>query len=1627
MNQGIAFIKTHHSFHEASGHTPKYIKAAQERNINRLVMIDRCSMADMVTFYDKCKQADIDPVMGSTLRIADDEHLKNTIKSKNKAVFDALEPMFVALNAKFGADITIESVTKFIENKFAGMIVKAGKEKKAEKRREKKLDAFNALLKEAGYPDKLIDAIKKSKKDGEIWAIDEKILKKLDEEESEAINDFASCFEKTKFYKDLDATQTYTPLTEDDYSDLIVFASNQQGFQGVKDLVSWAYVEGQDASLIEIKTKKRRVFSFPKTLTSRLKLKTEGLYCVVGTRNDFLGKAISLGDSDAIEWAINYYKELFEDRILVGVERSAIEEDCDVNTTVENEYNEKLLDVVEQYGLVAFAMNNALYVNKENYDVHDVKESILLDKANSDITRDKRFLHGHYLRDWSDIKNDFADLPVLVSNAEKIDSMIEQREGAARLKVEIELDKPVLPEFPIPKGFTPTTYMRKLAEEGVDEHLDVKFRKKFGLDSLDQMNDEQKATFKKTREVYQVRIDYEVGIIDDMGFPGYFLIVSDFIVWSKENGVPVGPGRGSGAGSIVAYGLKITDVDPIEHDLLFERFLNPERVSMPDFDVDFGAGYHPVTGEFNTRDSVIAYVAGKYNKPDAEFPSVAQIATHGLMAAKSATKAIAKTMGMSLRFAEDLTTEFPDKIEVKMKDCLEEPVIIERMDNEPTTKRLLDLTSQAEGLKKSSGVHAGGVVIAPASLTQFTPVQSDIRDQSKLIAQLDKGDVERGGLVKFDFLGLANLTTISHCLKHIENNTGEIINLNEIHMDDAETYKLLQDANTHGVFQVESRGMRDLLRRVHVENIEELSALLALFRPGPLQSGMVDNFINRKHGLEKVSYPDEKHQHELLKPILKPTYGIILYQEQVMQIAQALAGYTLGGADMLRRAMGKKKPEEMAKQRSIFEEGAINNGVDGELAMKIFDLVEKFAGYGFNKSHSMAYAYISFYTAWLKTHYPTEYMAALLSSQMDDMEQLKVTLEDCKKNNIEILPPDINKSDDTFKPEGNLKIRFGLGAIHGVGETKLTKILTERKDNGEFQNAYEMRKRCRSSFDAAVSENLSLAGALDSLETFFVIPDGALRKVECPMPVPTAIQYENELNQRRDDFQEYESRFDTVTGFGRQLRRIIESLVAHYSKKYEIDFSEDEDLQSKMKTLWGFFGNKLANPEGLTDEQQLYIKADFDALRREADQRGNGVNAFKAYRAELDKKKVEIQNLESKVEAAKSNDAEAKAQWEIDSKTLSIAMYDKRAYHMKEASMVASVKATELNKSIEELIYISAKPHHGDIKDGFEAFLTGRINKTLAQEGLTIDLLQESIVDAAVLLGFGSTEVSDEDFLEKALGVAQNHAQKLIKHATPAAQLTLSDDDCNEEGMSPKALKQGKESAGKRTAITGICNDVHELIISNQTCIKRIVESIIAKSTAALSDKERLKAEMARLSYYVTGHPLDVENLRARLKARGAYCDIGNLLPPDIDPVTEKPVKEMEYRTAGIITGLRKLKVKKEGKLFGREMAIVTLDDGTGAITATAFPDTYDEIKEHLFMGEPLCITGAVSLDEYAGDGSLRMEISLLEDNHSGKKLFEAKRRNFPSKYEKAQETANQLAKALKAPEKEESLIQKAA
>jgi DNA polymerase-3 subunit alpha len=662
-----------------------------------------------------------------------------------------------------------------------------------------------------------------------------------------------------------------------------------------------------------------------------------------------------------------------------------------------------------------------------------------------DSRRPKDYTDQQYLRSVEEMQTLFFDLPEALENSVEI---------AKRCNLKLTLGENFLPDFPVPEGMNLGEFMAEESMKGLEERL-------LHYPAVGQGTDEE------NRVVYYQRLDFELKMITQMGFPGYFMIVADFIQWAKNNLIPVGPGRGSGAGSLVAYALKITDLDPIEFDLLFERFLNPERVSMPDFDVDFC---------MDRRDEVIDYVARHYGRDH-----VAQIITYGSMAAKAVIRDVGRVLGFGYGFVDRLAKLIPFEIGMTLTKALKDsPELKQLYDAEEEVKTLIDMALSLEGTARNAGKHAGGVVISPTKLTDFTPLYCD-QDGNNLVTQFDKDDVEAVGLVKFDFLGLRTLTIIDWALQDInakQKQQGKpLVDITTIPRDDVATYRLLTNALTTAVFQLESRGMKELIKKLKPDCFDDIIALVALFRPGPLESGMVDDYINVKHGAKA------EYAHPLLVPILKPTNGVILYQEQVMQIAREMALYTLGGADMLRRAMGKKKPEEMAKERHKFTAGAIENQVDEKIATYVFDLMEKFAGYGFNKSHSAAYALVAYQTAWLKAHYQPEFMAAVLSADMDNTDKVVILIEECKQMKLDIHPPTINVSKYKFTVNDQGHIIYGLGALKGVGEAAIEEMLLERDQHGLFSGLYDLCKRVDlRKFNRRVLEALIRAGAFDGFD-----------------------------------------------------------------------------------------------------------------------------------------------------------------------------------------------------------------------------------------------------------------------------------------------------------------------------------------------------------------------------------------------------------------------------------------------------------------------------------------------------------------------------------------------------------------
>ncbi|WP_019590317.1 MULTISPECIES: DNA polymerase III subunit alpha [unclassified Thioalkalivibrio] len=839
-----------------------------------------------------------------------------------------------------------------------------------------------------------------------------------------AVTDHCNLFGLVKFYKAAigagvqpivgadvlvrDARADGTPAR------MTLLAQNDAGYRNLTRLISRAWQEGQEKGVPRIDCA---------WLDGGA---AEGLIALSGTIDGLFVSGSGVAQALA-EPVLQPWLERFPGRFYLELTRTG--------RPGEEAWIEAAIGAAESHGLPVVATNDVRFLSGEDFEAHEARVCIHDGHTLDDARRPRRYSEQQYLRTPEEMAALFEDIPEALANSVAI---------ARRCSVRLTLGESVLPDFPVPEGRTVEQHLREISDQGLRARL-------------------ERFQFADTAD-YEARLTRELDVICQMGFPGYFLIVADFIQWAKDNGIPVGPGRGSGAGSLVAYVLGITDLDPLRYELLFERFLNPERVSMPDFDVDFC---------MEKRDDVIEYVAERYGRD-----KVSQIITHGTMAAKAVVRDVGRVLGHGYGFVDRIAKLIPFELGMTLEKALTESEDLKaQYDEDEEVRAIIDLAMKLEGLTRNAGKHAGGVVIAPSALTDFSPLYCE-DDGGSLVTHFDKDDVEAVGLVKFDFLGLRTLTIIDWAVQNLKRMDPEIeIDLEGVPLDDPETFRLLKGYQTTAVFQLESGGMKDLIRRLQPDSFEDIIALVALYRPGPLQSGMVDDFIDRKHGRSEVEYP-----HPDLEPVLKPTYGVILYQEQVMQIAQVLAGYTLGGADLLRRAMGKKKPEEMAKQREIFVNGAVERGVEEHTATYIFDLVEKFAGYGFNKSHSAAYALVAYQTAWLKAHYPAPFMAAVLSADMDNTDKVVGLIEECRSMELAVLPPDVNQSDYRFTVQDARTVVYGLGAIKGVGESAIETLLKARNEGGPFHGLVDLCQRVDlGKLNKRVLETLVRAGALDSL------------------------------------------------------------------------------------------------------------------------------------------------------------------------------------------------------------------------------------------------------------------------------------------------------------------------------------------------------------------------------------------------------------------------------------------------------------------------------------------------------------------------------------------------------------------
>jgi len=925
-----------------------------------------------------------------------------------------------------------------------------------------------------------------------------------------ALTDDMSLFSAIKFYqKSISAGikpiigAKITVTFELGNYDVLLLCQNHEGYLNLSELISKAYLNEQGISSVSVT--EEQLISHQKGLIMIATAVSSDIAQLL------LSNEHNLAEKKAIGW-----KSIFNDRYYISVQRT------------NRSLDENLLNLTIGLGLKlaipVVATNDVQFLKKNDYEAHEARICIAQGGLLDDARRLKNFSETQYLKTPSEMSDLFSDFPNILKNTVEL---------SKRCNLHFELfEKNYLPVFPTPKGKSISEFFHEESMSGLKERL---------------------KGISVNEEIYYERLNFELSVILEMDYPGYFLIVSDFIRWAKENGIPVGPGRGSGAGSLVAWALSITNVDPIEHDLLFERFLNPERISMPDFDIDFCT---------DRRDEVIAYVASKYGAD-----KVSQIITYGTMAAKGVVRDVGRVLGHPYGFSDQISKMIPNELKMTLSKALEDSSELKsRYDSEESVSTLIDLSLDLEGLIRNVGTHAGGVVIAPSKISDFCPIYKGSDESDVVVSQFDKDDVEAVGLVKFDFLGLSNLTVIDKAVKIIAKKglSDGLIDIDKLSLDDPKVYKLLQDCDTTGVFQLESDGMRGYLKKLKADCFEDIVAMLALYRPGPLESGMVDDYIQVKHGA-RVRYP-----HEILEEILKPTNGVFIYQEQVMKSAQVMAGYSLGGADILRRAMGKKKTEEMAEQREVFVKGASKKNIKKDKANEIFDLIDKFSGYGFNKSHSVAYAYISYQTAWLKAHFPAPFMAAVLSSVMDDTDRIAFTVGESKKKGVIFIAPDINQSEYEFSITDNTTIVYGLGAIKGVGEALVREIVLQREKNGDYSDIFDFCLRIeKRNLNRRALEALIYAGAFDIFgikrSTLIATYPGARSQAE---------QRQNDLSKGQsslfsevDSHTEYEKMYKKGSYLSfKQILMFEKNVMGYYLNRHPTDWYKG-DLKSIVCTL----------------------------------------------------------------------------------------------------------------------------------------------------------------------------------------------------------------------------------------------------------------------------------------------------------------------------------------------------------------------------------------------------------------------------------------------------------------------------
>ena len=848
-----------------------------------------------------------------------------------------------------------------------------------------------------------------------------------------ALTDLSNLFGAIKFYKAARAKGVKPIIgcdlwlenskNRDQAFRVLLLVQNNAGYLKLCQLISRAYLENQHRGRAEIK--------------QAWLDDTEGLLLISGGAQSDIGAALQANNHAAAGALTKTWSALFPNRFYLELQR----------TVSQHPQQEALisqtLNLASLYDLPVVATHPIQFITPDDFMAHEARTCIAEGYMLADSRRPKHFTPQQYFKTQAEMCALFADIPEALANTLEL---------AKRCNLTITLGKNYLPNFPTPNGESLDTYLVQKSHIGLTARLQLLYP--------DESIREQKYA------EYEARLEFECRMINRMGFAGYFLIVADFINWAKHNGVPVGPGRGSGAGSLVAYSLNITDLDPLAYNLLFERFLNPDRVSMPDFDIDFC---------MDGRDRVIEYVKQKYG-----LDAVSQIATFGTMAAKAVIRDVGRVLDLPFNFVDGIAKLIPLELGITLSSALEkEPQLQERRESEEEVATLLELALRLEGLVRNVGMHAGGVLISPSKISDFSPIYCQA-DGASLVSQYDKDDVEAVGLVKFDFLGLRTLTILELALLNANKQRAAEnlapLSFETLPLDDKATFKLLKAANTTAVFQLESRGMKDMLKQALPDCFEDIIALVALYRPGPMD--LIPDFCRRKHGKQRVEYP-----HPATESILKETYGIAVYQEQVMQIAQVVAGYSLGGADLLRRAMGKKKIEEMDAQRAIFTEGALKNNLNERQATELFDLLEKFAGYGFNKSHAAAYALVAYHTAYLKAHYPAAFLASTMSADMNNTDNVHLFFDDCAPNKVEVLPPDVNQSGYRFEPLNNNQILYGLGAVKGSGEAAIELILAARAADGPFKDLFDFCSRLDlRKVNRRVIESLIRVGAFDKLE-----------------------------------------------------------------------------------------------------------------------------------------------------------------------------------------------------------------------------------------------------------------------------------------------------------------------------------------------------------------------------------------------------------------------------------------------------------------------------------------------------------------------------------------------------------------